>query len=73
MYILLPRQRIRIVYMSRAFNFNDLYQSYYTWYLVVRVSTKAYIMHLVGTVDRRGYSGQQKGTISDNYGLYPVT
>ena len=26
---------------------------------------------LMGTVDRRGYSGQQKGTICDAHGLYP--
>ena len=71
--------------MSRAFNFDDLYQSYYTWHLAVRMSTKHNGMHYAlsrhcgmhyalssGTINRRGYSGQQKGTISDDCGPYPA-
>ena len=44
-----------------------------THLLVVRMSRKhnGYASFIVGTVDRRGYSGQQKGTIYDARGLYP--
>ena len=42
--------------------------------LVVRMSRKhnyRYAYVLRGTVDRRGYGGQQKGTICDARGPYP--
>ena len=41
--------------------------------LVVRMSRKHNGMYyaLMGTVDRRGYGGQQKGTICDTRGPYP--
>ena len=41
--------------------------------LVVRTSRKQMAMHhsLMGTIDRRGYGGQQKGTIFDAPGSYP--
>ena len=42
-------------------------------HLVVRMSRKHnwYAYALMGTVDRRGYGGQQKGTICDARGPYP--
>ena len=42
-------------------------------HLVVRMSREHnwYAYALMGTVDRRGYRGQQKGTICDVRGPYP--
>ena len=42
-------------------------------HLVVRMSRKHnwYAYALMGTVNRRGYGGQQKGTICDARGPYP--
>ena len=43
--------------------------------LVVRMSRKHYghasCIDMMGTADRRGYGGQQKGTICDAHGPYP--
>ena len=45
-----------------------------TYSLVVRMSRKHnwYAYALMGTADRRGYGGQQKGTICDTRGPYPL-
>ena len=47
-----------------AIDIDDLYQSY-AWPLPVSCvhEQKAVCICIVGTVDRRGYGGQQKGTI----------
>ena len=59
---------------SRAlFRTSTIFTSHMLGHLVVRMSRKHnwYAYALMGTVDRRGYGGQQKGTICDAHGPYP--
>ena len=52
---------------------STIFTSHMLGHLVVRMSRKHnwYVYALMGTVDRRGYDGQQKGTICDARGPYP--
>ena len=56
------------------FRTSTIFTSHMFGHLVVRMSRKHSYMYayaLMGTIDRRGYGGQQKGTICDARGPYP--
>ena len=68
-------RQIRTVAIASAIDvtsrtFDDLYQSY-TWQPSCVHEHNGHALCIVGTVDRRGYGGQQKGTICDARGPYP--